>query len=79
VMLSIKNRNTCRRYWSWDEALNETRGDFEERIWSGERVEVHKEFGGCVRVKVEYFGQVEERTFYSREEARQYLQWRGWR
>jgi hypothetical protein len=82
VMLSIKNRNTGRRYWSWDEALGwESRGEFEERdIWSDEKINVTKDFGGVIRVKVERFGVTEdEKMFFSQEEAKQYLRWRGWR
>jgi hypothetical protein len=80
-MLSIKNKNTGRRYWDWDEALSwESRGEFEERdIWSNERINVTKDFGGVIRVRVERFGVEEEKMFFSKEEARQYLQWRGWR
>jgi hypothetical protein len=81
-MLLIRNRNTGRRYWSWDEALSwESYGEFEEReMWSNESINVTKDFGGVIRVKVERFGVVEdEKTFLSQEEAKLYLRWRGWR
>jgi hypothetical protein len=81
-MLSIKNKRTGRRYWDWDEALGwESQGEFEERdVWSDEKISVTKNFGGIIKVKVERLGfTLEERTFFSQEEARQYLQWRGWR
>jgi hypothetical protein len=81
-MLPIKNKRTGRRYWDWDEALGwESRGEFEEReTWSNENITVTKDFGGIIRVRVERFGVVEEeKTFFSQEEAKQYLRWRGWR
>jgi hypothetical protein len=80
--MPIRNKRTGRRYWDWDEALGwESHGDFEEMTnWGDEKVNVQKELGGIIKVRVERFGFVEEeKTFFSQEEAKRYLRWREWR